>query len=375
MSARAKQDAATQPPHTPAPGEVVSGARTPRNLLVTGGAGFIGSALIRWLLGPAGFDGTVVCFDALTYAGNLQNLEPVAHDPRYAFIRGDLRDPGAIDAACDAHAIDTVIHLAAESHVDRSIHGPADFLTTNVVGTFHLLEAIRARPSIHLHHVSTDEVFGSLGATGVFTEESPYDPRSPYSATKAASDHLVRAYAHTYGLSVTLSNTCNNYGPYQFPEKLVPLMIVRALAGAPLPVYGDGLQVRDWIHVDDHVEAIWRVVTHGARGASYNIGARCERTNLALLAELLASVSAVTGRDLAALRGLLTHVADRPGHDRRYAIDPTRIERELGWRARHTLGQGLTETVRWYAQHGAWVADVTSGAYRSWIDTNYATRP
>ncbi|MFL5397180.1 MAG: dTDP-glucose 4,6-dehydratase, partial [Myxococcales bacterium] len=250
--------------------------RNPENLLVTGGCGFIGSAFVRMLFRDPAFHGRVVNLDLLTYAGNPQNLEAQVDESRYTFCKGDIADARLVGKLLDEHRVDTVVHFAAETHVDRSIHGPREFIDTNVLGTFHLLEAVRARPHVHFHHVSTDEVYGSLGETGAFTEETPYSPRSPYSASKAASDHLVAAYAHTYGLSTTLSNCSNNYGPYQFPEKLIPLMILNAMQGKPLPVYGDGRNVRDWLYVDDHVEAVWLVLTQGAPGARYNIGGRNE---------------------------------------------------------------------------------------------------
>jgi dTDP-glucose 4,6-dehydratase len=348
--------------------------RDPQRILVTGGAGFIGSSFIRLLFRDPSFTGRVVNFDALTYAGNLENLAGHVDDARYAFVRGDIRDPAAVGKALDEHAVDAVVHFAAESHVDRSIHGPKDFVDTNVMGTFVLLEAVRARPSIHFHHVSTDEVYGSLGDSGYFTEDTPYDPRSPYSASKAASDHLVSAYAHTYGLSTTLSNCSNNYGPYQFPEKLVPLMILNCLEGKPLPVYGDGQNVRDWLYVDDHSEAVWAVLRHGAKGSSYNVGGKNEWKNLDLVNRLCAIVAEEKGENVDKYTSLITFVKDRPGHDRRYAIDCGKIERELGWSPRHDFSSGLRETVRWFLANDAWVKNVKSGAYRSWVEKNYGAR-
>jgi dTDP-glucose 4,6-dehydratase len=329
--------------------------REPRALLVTGGAGFIGSAFIRHLLGPARFPGTLVNLDVLTYAGNVANVASVAADPRYHFVHGDIRDGELVARLVSEHAVDAVVHFAAESHVDRSIVAPDAFIETNIVGTFRLLEVVRRFPHVHFHHVSTDEVFGSLGATGAFREDSPYRPSSPYSAAKAAADHLVRAYAHTYGLSVTLSNSSNNYGPYQLPEKLVPLMLANLLAGAPLPVYGDGRNVRDWLFVDDHAEALWTIVRRGRAGETYNVGGGEERTNLELVGLLIERVAAATGKAREALERLVTFVPDRPGHDRRYAIDCEKLRRELGWTPRHTLATGLDETLRFYLERPEWV--------------------
>jgi dTDP-glucose 4,6-dehydratase len=343
-------------------------------VLVTGGAGFIGSAFIRYLFRQPDFSGKIVNYDLLTYAGNLDNVAGSVDESRYRFVHADICDGKTLLGTCEAEGVDTIVHFAAESHVDRSIVGPGAFIQTNVVGTFQVLEAVRARPSIHLHHVSTDEVFGSLGATGAFVEDSPYQPNSPYSASKAGSDHLVRAYAHTYGISTTHSNCSNNYGPYQFPEKLIPLMVLNMLEGKPLPVYGDGMNVRDWLYVDDHAEAIWLILRRGKAGECYNVGGRAEWANLPLLKRLIEIVAAETGRDRSALEGLINFVKDRPGHDRRYAVDCSKIERELGFRQRHDLDGGLTETVRWYVQNRAWVERVRSGAYREWIEKNYAAR-
>jgi dTDP-glucose 4,6-dehydratase len=352
----------------------VPAPRAFQSLLVTGGAGFIGSSFIRRLFRNPSFTGHIVNLDALTYAGNLENLEGHVVPSRYAFVKADLRDPKAVEAAIDAHHVDGIVHFAAESHVDRSIHGPRDFIETNILGTFNLLEAVRARPHIHFHHVSTDEVYGSLGPTGLFTETTPYDPRSPYSASKAASDHLVAAWAHTYGLSTTLSNCSNNYGPFHFPEKLIPLMILNCLEGKPLPVYGDGGQVRDWLYVDDHAEALWAVLTRGRAGQGYNVGGRCEMKNLEVVHALTAAVARLTGRPLADFERLITYVKDRPGHDRRYAIDCTKIETELGWAPRHDFASGLEATVRWYLENPRWIANVKSGSYRNWVEKNYAAR-
>ena len=329
-------------------------------LLVTGGAGFIGSAVVRQAI-AAGH--AVVNLDALTYAACLDNLATVADHPAYAFERADIRDRSALDRIFAAHAPDAVMHLAAESHVDRSIDGPGTFIETNVMGTFHLLEAARAhwtargRPDrFRFHHVSTDEVFGSLPADpeARFTEETPYDPRSPYSASKAGSDHLVRAWHETYGLPVVLSNCSNNYGPYHFPEKLIPVIILNALAGKPLPIYGDGSNVRDWLYVEDHAEALLAVVQKGAVGRSYNIGGGNERSNLELVRTLCALLDEAQPRNEGTYADLITFVDDRPGHDARYAIDPTRIRDELGWRPSVTLDEGLERTVAWYLGNRDW---------------------
>jgi dTDP-glucose 4,6-dehydratase len=351
-----------------------SGSRQARALLVTGGSGFIGSAFIRYLLGRGAFRGRIVNLDLLTYAGNPENLKTCERDERYRFVQGDIGDAELVKGLVREHALDTIVHFAAESHVDRSIVAPDAFVRTNVVGTFQLLEVVRAAGSIHFHHVSTDEVFGSLGATGRFREDTPYQPNSPYSASKAASDHLVRAYGHTYGLSVTISNSSNNYGPYQFPEKLIPLMILNLLEKKPLPVYGDGLNVRDWLHVDDHVEAIWNIVCNGRIGQTYNVGGEGERTNLDIIRLLIEAVAAELGRSKSELESLITFVKDRPGHDRRYAIESSKLRTELGWNPRHDLATGLAHTVNWYLTNPAWVERVKTGAYRDWMATNYERR-
>ncbi len=349
-------------------------ARNPRSLLVTGGAGFVGSAFIRYLLGHAGFDGRVTNLDLLTYAGNPENVAGVASDTRYHFVHGDILDGELVRRVVEERKVDAIVHFAAESHVDRSIVGPGAFVETNVVGTFRLLEVARACPGLHFHHVSTDEVFGSLGPTGAFREDSPYSPNSPYSASKAASDHLVRAYAHTYGIPVTLSNCSNNYGPYQFPEKMIPLMILNLFEGKPLPVYGDGQNVRDWLYVDDHVDALWTIVRRGRTGETYNVGGEGERTNLDVIHRLIANVARETGKAVSELERLITFVKDRPGHDRRYAIDFGKLRSELGWTPKHDLTTGLADTVRWYLAHPEWIDRVRSGAYRAWLETNYAAR-
>jgi dTDP-glucose 4,6-dehydratase len=328
-------------------------------ILVTGGAGFIGSAVIR-LAVSRGL--SVINLDALTYAASLENVASVAASPLYAFEHADIRDREALDRIFKAHHPDAVMHLAAESHVDRSIDGPSDFIETNITGTFNLLEAARkywagkGRPErFRVHHISTDEVFGSLPAdpSVKFTEETRYDPRSPYSASKAAADHLVRAWHETYGLPVVLSNCSNNYGPYHFPEKLIPLMIIKALAGEPLPVYGDGSNVRDWLYVEDHADALLTVLQRGETGRSYNIGGNSERTNLELVTALCAVLDELrpTGKPHARL---ISFVKDRPGHDARYAIDASRIAGELGWEPSVSLDEGLRRTVRWYLKHENW---------------------
>ena len=326
-------------------------------VLVTGGAGFIGSAVVRLAIARGH---RVVNLDALTYAANLRNVASVADNPAYAFEHADIRDPQALDRILARHRPDAVMHLAAESHVDRSIDGPATFMQTNIMGTFNLLQAARAywiasgRPEgFRFHHVSTDEVFGSLGPTGSFTETTAYDPRSPYSASKAASDHLVRAWHETYGLPVVLSNCSNNYGPYHFPEKLVPVVILNALAGRPIPVYGDGGNIRDWLHVEDHADALLTVLEQGRTGRSYNIGGEAEVRNIDLVSMICAHMD-VLNPDGAPHDRLIEFVPDRPGHDRRYAIDPTRMRTELGWRPSVTLDQGLRQTVEWYLQNRDW---------------------
>jgi dTDP-glucose 4,6-dehydratase len=366
-------------------------------LLVTGGAGFIGSNFVLdWFATPQTQGEEVVTLDALTYAGNPENLAALQGDARHTLVQGDICDRALVDRLLAQHRPRAIVHFAAESHVDRSIHGPGAFMRTNVEGTFTLLEAARAywsaleadaKAAFRFHHVSTDEVYGSLGpGDAAFTETHPYEPNSPYSASKAASDHLVRAWHHTYGLPVLTTNCSNNYGPYHFPEKLIPLMIVNALAGKPLPVYGDGQQVRDWLYVGDHCSAIRAVLGGGRLGEVYNIGGWNEKPNLeivhtvcALLDELAPAaargvVSTATGQSVQRYAELITHVKDRPGHDRRYAIDARKIERELGWRPAETFETGIRKTVQWVLAHGDWVARVQSGAYRDWVATNYAQR-
>ncbi len=326
-------------------------------LLVTGGAGFIGSAVVRRAV-RAGH--AVVNLDKLTYAGSLTNVAEVAESPLYAFERADICDRGAVDRILSRHEPDAIMHLAAESHVDRSIDGPAAFIETNITGTYTMLEAARAHwtaagkpEGFRFHHISTDEVFGSLGPAGKFTEDTPYDPRSPYSASKAASDHLVRAWHETYGLPVVLTNCSNNYGPYHFPEKLIPVVILKALSGAPIPIYGAGDNIRDWLYVEDHAEALLLVVQKGAVGRSYNIGGENEATNLDLVRKICAILDEKRPGN-APYAEQVAFVADRPGHDRRYAIDPSRIRRELGWRPSVTLDEGLERTVEWFLAHEDW---------------------
>lgn len=327
-------------------------------ILVTGGAGFIGSAVVRLAIARGH---TVVNVDALTYAACLDNLASVAEHTNYAFEQVDIRNRAVLDAVFTKYAPDAVMHLASESHVDRSIDGPTDFIETNVKGTFNMLEAARSywqsqgKPeSFRFHHISTDEVFGSLGPTGMFTEDTPYDPRSPYSASKASSDHLVRAWRETYGLPVVLTNCSNNYGPYHFPEKLIPVVILNALAGKPLPIYGDGENIRDWLYVEDHADALLLVLEKGALGRSYNIGGENERTNLELVKTLCGILDYLHPRDEGSYADLITFVTDRPGHDARYAIDPSRIRNELGWRPSVTVEEGLEKTVQWYLDNENW---------------------
>ncbi|MEW6302518.1 MAG: dTDP-glucose 4,6-dehydratase [Verrucomicrobiota bacterium] len=329
------------------------------NLLVTGGAGFIGSNLILHIIDRPEVT-RLVNLDCLTYAGNPANLQAVEKHARYCFEKVDLRDKAAVVATVEKHAITHVLHLAAESHVDRSITGPGDFIHTNIVGTFNLLEACRAAwdgqfTGKRFHHVSTDEVYGSLGATGYFTETTPYAPNSPYSASKAASDMLVRAYHHTYGLPTVVTNCSNNYGPFQFPEKLIPVVIQSVLEGRPIPVYGDGLNVRDWLYVRDHAEALWLVLNLGRTGETYNIGGSNEWPNLRVVETICDLVDELRQRTQGESRRLISFVKDRPGHDRRYAIDASKIRDELGWTPAHSFAEGLRETVRWYLDHQDWV--------------------
>ncbi len=352
-------------------------------ILVTGGAGFIGANFILdWLREG---DEPVLNLDKLTYAGNPENLAALAGDPRYAFVQGDIGDRALIDQLLARHRPRAVINFAAESHVDRSIHGPGDFIQTNIVGTFILLEGLRAyfgslsaaeQAAFRLLHVSTDEVYGSLAKEDpAFAESNRYEPNSPYSASKAASDHLVRAYHHTYGLPVLTTNCSNNYGPWQFPEKLIPLMFVNALAGKPLPIYGDGQQIRDWLYVSDHCAAIRRVLEGGRLGETYNIGGWNEKPNLDIVHAICALLDEMRPRaDGKPYCEQITYVTDRPGHDRRYAIDARKIERELGWRPAETFASGIRKTIQWYLDHPQWIANVQSGAYRAWLEKNYDGR-
>ena len=348
-------------------------------ILVTGGAGFIGSNFVLdWFKSS---DEPIVNLDAMTYAGNLANLASLQGDARHHFVKGDIGDRALVDNLLATHSPRACLHFAAESHVDRSISGPGAFMKTNVEGTFTLLEAARAywgglqpdaKAGFRFHHVSTDGVYGSLKPDApAFTETHPYEPNSPYSASKAASDHLVRAWHHTYGLPVVTTNCSNNYGPYHFPEKLIPLMIVNALAGKPLPIYGDGQQVRDWLFVNDHCSAIRAVLAGGRLGETYNIGGWNEKTNHEIVHRVCALLDELSPSAAGPYTRLITHVTDRPGHDRRYAIDARKIERELGWRPAETFETGIRKTVQWYLDHADWVADVQSGASRAWVDKQY----
>jgi dTDP-glucose 4,6-dehydratase len=364
----------------------------PNNVCITGGAGFIGANFVRHWLGRGGA-GRVVVLDALTYAGNSDSLAGLERDPRYVFVHGDICDGNAVRELIEKYSIDTIVHFAAESHVDRSILGPDDFIRTNIVGTHELLKAAKALwidrrlvPAHRFHHVSTDEVYGSLGAGDpAFHESTPYAPNSPYSASKAASDHLVRAYHETYGLQTTITNCSNNYGPYQFPEKLIPLTLINILQGKPLPVYGDGLQVRDWLHVADHCEAISLALRRGRAGEVYNIGGNSETTNIEMVRTLCSLVdgilaarpelkSAFAGSPVAKgghASGLITHVRDRPGHDRRYAIDYRKAGRELGYAPARDLAEGLRETLNWYLANRGWWEALMGRNYADWLKSNY----
>ena len=354
-------------------------------ILVTGGAGFIGSNFIRYVLSnyPEVY---VQNLDLLTYAGSLENLKGLPVNARYQFVKGDICDKDTISSLMQTHNIDAIVHFAAESHVDRSITGPAAFIDTNIVGTFSLLETARQVWSAsnlmkdnkaRFHHISTDEVFGSLRpGEPAFSEETPYSPNSPYAASKASSDHLVRAYFHTYGFPITLTNCSNNYGPYQFPEKLIPLMILNALEGKPLPIYGDGLQIRDWLYVEDHCEAIWKVLQEGKVGQSYNIGGNNQPTNLEIVDDICALID-----ELRSNSGHIPHnqlkkyVTDRPGHDRRYAMNITKIQQELGWQPKHDLASGLRKTVEWYLENSDWITSIRQQKhYNEWVDQNYTKR-
>ena len=351
----------------------------PKTVLVTGGAGFIGSNYLLHAVRRYP-ETTYVNVDALTYAGNLSNLVGIESEPNYRFERADVADAEAVNRLFDRYEFSTIVHFAAESHVDRSILDPLGFVRSNVMGTATLLDACRKRwkrgseSGRRFHHVSTDEVFGSLGSQGFFEEDTPYDPRSPYSASKAGSDHLVRAYAHTFGLPVVVSNCSNNYGPFQFPEKLIPLVIRNAVDGRPIPVYGKGENVRDWIFVQDHVEALDLILRRGKNGRTYLVGGKSERTNLEIVKILCTHVDEMLGRTPGASEALISFVTDRPGHDFRYAIDCSRIERELGWQPRFGLEEGLAETVRWYLEHKSWLDAVLDESYLAYYETQYASR-
>jgi len=361
--------------------EAIRTTMQPDTILVTGGAGFIGSNFVlQWL---ASESSSIINLDKLTYAGNPANLATIAHDRRYRFLQGDICDRELVAELLLTHRPRAIVHFAAESHVDRSIHGPDDFIRTNVNGTFSLLEESRAywsglaeekRDSFRFLHVSTDEVYGSLGPDDpAFTERSQYAPNSPYSASKAASDHLVRAYFHTYGLPVFTTNCSNNYGPYQFPEKLIPLVILHAMSGKPIPVYGDGLNVRDWIYVADHCEAIRTVLARGRTGETYNIGGGNEMKNIEVVETICSALDELRpGDPLVPHKGLIKFVADRPGHDRRYAMNSAKIESELGWKPRESFASGIRKTVQWYLENQAWIQNVTSGTYRQWMATQYS---
>jgi dTDP-glucose 4,6-dehydratase len=356
-----------------------------RNVLVTGGAGFIGSNFIRYVLHIQP-DASIVNLDLLTYAGSLENLKELPSQQRYQFIQGDICNQALVEDILRRNKIDTIVHFAAETHVDRSIYGPAAFVQTNISGTFSLLEAARKiwldenkadAKKVRFHHISTDEVFGSLTADApAFEEKTPYSPNSPYAASKASSDHLVRAYSHTYGLPITLTNCSNNYGPYQFPEKLIPLMVLNALEGKPLPIYGDGKQIRDWLYVEDHCEAIWQVLQHGQTGESYNVGGNNQPTNLELVDTICEILDELKPRSpYRPHAGLQQHVIDRPGHDRRYAMNTRKIEQELGWQPKYALKEGLLKTVCWYVEHGDWIQAIRKQKdYQSWLDKNYTER-
>jgi len=352
-----------------------------QNILVTGGAGFIGSNYIHYMFEDNILDGRIINVDKLTYAGNLENLAGIEKEyggKRYFFEKTDIKDYNSIRVILSKYDIDTIIHFAAESHVDRSIFGPGEFIQTNIIGTFNLLECVREvwrdRQDVLFHHVSTDEVYGSLDDQGYFYESTPYDPQSPYSASKAASDHLVKAYHHTYGLPVTISNCSNNYGPYQFPEKLIPLMILNMKNNKPLPIYGDGKNIRDWLYVGDHNRALWKILNDGKAGETYNIGGENEWENIRLVQVLCEKMAEATGEDVNKFNQLITYVKDRAGHDRRYAINCDKIKKELGWRQTVNFDEGLTKTIQWYLENDAWLNHILDGSYQNWIHLNYTAR-
>ncbi|MDY6967752.1 MAG: dTDP-glucose 4,6-dehydratase [Spirochaetota bacterium] len=355
--------------------------RSLKNIMVTGGAGFIGSNFINYILQETDFDGRIINIDKLTYAGNLENLDNINKKyggKRYFFEKLDICDHDGIKATAKKYEIDTIVHLAAESHVDRSIHGPSDFIRSNILGTFTLLEVVRKlwsdKDNTLFHHVSTDEVYGSLGETGYFYEDTSYDPRSPYSASKASSDHLVKAYFHTYQMPITLSNCSNNYGPFQFPEKLIPVMILNLRDEKPLPVYGDGKNIRDWLYVNDHNLAVWLIMNNGTSGETYNIGGENEWENIKLVNVLCEKMAKFNNKERDHYKKLITYVKDRPGHDRRYAINCNKIKNELGFSQTVTFDQGLERTIKWYLDNPDWIDNVRSGEYRTWIEKNYTKR-
>jgi len=352
-----------------------------KNILVTGGAGFIGSNFIRYVLNETEFKGKIINLDKLTYAGNMESVKDVSDafgTGKYEFVHGDICDESLVEKIFKEHDIDTVVHFAAESHVDRSILGPGEFIRTNVNGTFTLIEAARKywgdRDDVLFHHISTDEVYGSLGDEGYFYEDTPYDPRSPYSSSKASSDHIVSAYYHTYGLPVTISNCSNNYGQYQFPEKLIPVMIQKIIEEEPLPVYGDGKNIRDWLYVYDHNSAVWLIVNNGRVGETYNIGGENEWENIKLVETLCEKMAILLGKDKDYYKKLISFIKDRPGHDRRYAINCDKIKSELGWKQSVDFDEGLDLTLNWYFKNEKWVENIKSGEYLNWINVNYDQR-
>ncbi len=354
--------------------------RSFKNILVTGGCGFIGTTFIKYLLNRNDFTGRVINLDKLTYAGNPHNLidiEETLGGKKYFLIKEDICNTLAVQNIFDVYDIDCVIHFAAESHVDRSILGPKEFFKTNIEGTFNLLDIAKNKwinqNNTLFHHVSTDEVYGSLGSTGYFSETTPYDPRSPYSASKASSDHMVKAYYHTFKLPITVSNCSNNYGPYQFPEKLLPLMILNILDRKPLPVYGEGKNVRDWLYVEDHASAIWTIVTNGKIGETYNVGGENEWENIKLVNFLCEKMSAKIGAPLEEIKGLITFVKDRPGHDLRYAISCDKIKNELNWKPSRDFATGLDDTIDWYLNNHTWIQQIKSGEYQTWLQRQYST--
>jgi dTDP-glucose 4,6-dehydratase len=351
-----------------------------KTILITGGCGFIGSNFIQYLFNKSNFTGTIINIDKLTYAGNLENLKYIEtkYPHHYKFIHGDICDQELVNSIFEEYSPIFIINFAAESHVDRSIHGPSEFIQTNIIGTFTLLEVARqhwkTRKDVLFHHISTDEVYGSLGANGYFYEDTAYDPHSPYSASKAASDHLVMAYFHTYRLPVTISNCSNNYGPYQFPEKLIPLMINNMLEEKPLPVYGDGNNVRDWLFVEDHCNGIWKIIKNGTRGETYNIGGENEIKNIDIVNMLCEKMADVMGKEINYYKKLITFVKDRPGHDWRYAINMDKIKNKLGFKPSVKFTEGITKTIQWYLDNSEWIENIKSGEYRKWIEKNYGEK-